>query len=183
MKAMAAEKPARKKRRPKRSAKQVAKDIDIQVRRQKALQLKRDGWGYEAIAKKLKVSVGTAHSDVSALLDELAENSQDLARKERALQLDRLDIAIKAIMAKVRKGDYDAIHRMERLEKRRADLLGLDAPTRVQAELSGTVSLDDIDELREAALANGCTPPASTKPPASPSQAPPAKTGESARNS
>jgi transposase len=156
-------------RRRKRSPKQVAQAITIELRREKAMELKRDGWSYRDIAKKLGVSVGTVHTDITDLLDEVNESAHELARKERAAQLDRLDIAIKAIMPKVKKGDGEAILRLERIEKRRADLLGLDAPTRVQTELSGSVSLDDIDELREAARANECsaqTP--SPQPPAPP---------------
>ena len=140
---MATERRAKKPRtsHPKKAARVYATEIQIQQRREEAMGLKVNGWSFRAIAKKLQVSVGTVHSDITALLDEIQESSQELARKERAAQL-------------------------ERLENRRAALLGLDAPTRVQNELSGSVSLDDIDALRQAAAANGCSPPPTSPPPA-----------------
>lgn len=151
----------RRRTRKKRTPKQIARTLTIEVRRQKAFELKRDGWTYREIAKRLGVSVAIIHRDINDLLDELTETTQELAKKERAAQLGRLDVVVKVLMPKVRKGDYDAIHRLERIEKRRAELLGLDAPTKVQTQHSlGDVTLDDIDELRKAAAANADQPAA-----------------------
>jgi hypothetical protein len=53
----------------------------------------------------------------------------------RQLGQDRLDIALQAIWSAVLEGDIPAINTLIRLEERRAKLYGLDAPTKIQAEV------------------------------------------------
>jgi hypothetical protein len=49
----------------------------------------------------------------------------------RAIELERLDVATKALMPKVEAGALDAIHTLVKVQQRRASLLGLDAPKEV----------------------------------------------------
>jgi hypothetical protein len=180
---MASEGPRRPRRPKKRDggkpgARRLKRAVTIEQRRYQAFQLKVDGLALHEIAKRLGCSVGTISEDLWAVREELAENTQRLAAREREISLARIEDAISGVMPRVRKGDPDAILSLDRMEKRRAALLGLDAPTKQEVHLSGSVSLDEIDDMRAAAEANGCSPPPTSPPPASPEAAPPSDGSE-----
>jgi hypothetical protein len=169
----------RPQRRPKKrdggkpGARRLKHAVTAEQRQYKAFQLKVDGLSIHEIALRLGCSVGTVHSDIWAVREELAENTQKLAAREREVSLARIERAIAGIMDRVDDGDSDAILSLDRMEKRRAALLGLDAPTKQEVQLSGSLSLDELDELKAAVEANGCSPPATSPEPASPEAARP----------
>jgi hypothetical protein len=90
------------------------------------------------LTKQLKRRV-TAH-EVDALTEQVAAENRSRTSSQVAntfqLDLDRIERAIKAIWPAVCDGNLQAIDRFERLQKRRADMLGLDAP-----DIRATISL------------------------------------------
>jgi|SRR6478735_3776035 len=161
-----------------------SEEAAIEDRRSKAWLLRVKGKTVRQIATELGVSVGTAHSDLAAVMERTKEENDDRAETHRALSLARLDRALDTIeeallaQAPLPEGDgaadgeslrpdhelrLKAIDRLMKIEERRAKLLGLDAPTKVDASVT-TVGLDEIDELRKSAEANACSPEEPQKP-------------------
>jgi hypothetical protein len=83
----------------------------------------------------LGVSVGHTHHDIHEALDRTIDRTNNAIAIERALSLQRIDIAILGIMPRLKKGDDAAVTSFTRLDARRAKLLGLDVP--IKAELTG----------------------------------------------
>jgi hypothetical protein len=119
----------------KRSPKQCAAELGIAKRQEAACQLRLAGWSVRDIAGHLKCSVGTVHSDISAVLERTRDTAADAIDKQRRLSLARVDKAVRAIWAKVEAGDLDACRELMRLEQRRAKVEGFDAADR--HEVSG----------------------------------------------
>lgn len=143
-------------------------------RRVKALQLRTEGKTYRAIGAELGVSEAQAYEDVKRSLKELNEQQAELADEIRRLELERLDalysaaqdvlVAFHPIISNGKRFDdlvddgpkLAAIDRMLKVMDRRAKLLGLDAPTQVKNEQSGTSRIvveyaDSNPEAPEAA--------------------------------
>ena len=90
------------------------------------------------LTKQLKRRVLPAEVDVlteQVAIENRARTSSQVANTFQ-LDLDRIERAIKAIWPAVCDGNLQAIDRFERLLKRRADMLGLDAP-----DIRATVTL------------------------------------------
>jgi hypothetical protein len=76
------------------------------------------------------------------------------AEKLRALELAKLDVMERALWRRVETGDEEAIDRTLRIAKRRAELLGLDAPARMEHSgelgIRGEMKVDhNYDGLKE----------------------------------
>lgn len=99
-----------------------------------ALELRRAGLGYTAIAARLGLGKSQAHRLVVAALDEaraqVCANADDL----RAEEVSRLDAMLTGLWPAARKGAVSAVDRVLRIQERRAKLLGLDAPERKRLE-------------------------------------------------
>lgn len=170
---MAAERKPKKAKR--RTPKTAAAELAIEKRRAQVWDLRIKGKSTRQIAVALKVSVGTAHSDLAAVLERSKDENDDRAETHRAISLARLERALdtveKALIADAcdAQGNKDhelqlkALDRLVRIEERRSKLLGLDAPTKVDTKVT-TVALDEIDELRKSAKANECSPEGQPKP-------------------
>lgn len=148
-----------------------SEDAVIEDRRSKAWELRLKGKTVRQIAAALSVSVGTAHHDIAAVLDRTKEENDDRAETHRAISLARLDKALStiedALTAQVpakdpehpeaASADHDlrlkAVAGLLKLEERRAKLLGLDAPTKVEAKVEGT-TLEDLESRKKTAEAN-----------------------------
>lgn len=65
--------------------------IDAAERRQKALDLRKQGHSYREISTLLNISVGQAHADVSTAIKRLAELEQASADEYRTMEQARLD--------------------------------------------------------------------------------------------
>lgn len=140
-------------------------DQAIEDRRWKAWELRVKGKSYRAIGEALGVSGKTAHQDCQAVLVRVIEEANENAAQDRAVALYRLDKALGVVEAVLDAEVFDesgnadhelrlkALDRLTRIEERRAKLLGLDAPTRVAAEVT-EVSLEDIEARRKAAEDN-----------------------------
>lgn len=94
-------------------------------RRQRVLEMRKAGLSFAVIAQQEKVSKKKIVSDFNRAAEEAACGRLMTTRTERALELQRLEIALVALVAKVRKGDLAAIDRWLRLCESRRRLLGL----------------------------------------------------------
>ena len=101
--------------------------VDRKIR---ALELRRAGKTFDEIAAALGYADrGGAYKAVeTGLRETLRETATDL----RTLELQRLDELTAAFWPMALSGDAHAADRVLAMMKRRADLLGLDAPTKIQ---------------------------------------------------
>ena len=109
--------------------------------------MRRAGATFQQIGDKLGITRQAAHLLVTEELKEIAEETRAEADELRTLEAERLDLAMRAIVGKVKTGDKDAVSAWIRLSESRRKLLGLDAPT--QAAVSVTGSLLGLDGLTE----------------------------------
>lgn len=127
-------------------SREKANIIDRQVL---ALDLRKSGKSFRAIATKLDISLGQAFKDVQKSLQESLANRNDDAEELRQLELDRLDDLTSALDHWVKAGSVPAANAMLRVMERRAKLLGLDAPTKQELKIDMSKLSDD--ELRAIA--------------------------------
>jgi uncharacterized protein (DUF2267 family) len=129
-------------------------NIDLAEKQRQAVELRKAGLGYDEIADKLGyANRGGAYKAVrAALLAAVREPAEEVL----ALELARLDAMLAGIWLDARKGNVLKIDRALRIMQRRADLLGLDAPKRVEVvrseaeRLAKEYGLDVADVLAEA---------------------------------
>jgi DNA-binding CsgD family transcriptional regulator len=134
-----------------------ADEAAIADRRANAWDLRVQGKTYRAIGEELGVSSGTAFTDINAVLAEVNTETKEVAELHRQLELERAEKAYLVVSTLLENGDpklkLEAARTWVKISQRKAALLGLNAPTRVQAEVSG-IALDDLDALRNAAKSN-----------------------------
>ena len=126
--------------------------VDALERQLKALELRKAGVAYEEIARALgfKWKSGAFAAVKRALKEVKREPCQELI----VLEAERIDALFMAMYSKAKHGDYGAVDRCIHLMERRARLLGLDAPERVdlKADVTGRVKVDDtygVEQLRD----------------------------------
>lgn len=128
-------------------------EVDALDNQRKALELRKAGVSYQRIAESLgyKDASGAWRAVKAALKKTLQEPSDDLRR----LEVERLDAALSAVWASVMKGQYGAVDRFLRIQERRARLLGLDAPAKLDLNNKGVqkVIIEYVDSQ------NTATPP------------------------
>lgn len=103
------------------------------------------GLNYREMADALGVSLGTVKNDVEAIIKRWQSEQVEATGDYLNLVERRLDRALNAIWDGVLSGDPKAIMAMLRIEERRAKLLGLDQPERI--EHSGSVEQRRADPL------------------------------------
>lgn len=124
------------------ASKTSAQNIGVAERRGFVLAQRKAGYTYRQIAALTIAKFGAdnlpkdygeryAHKDVKAELDRLRADTQEDTANLVRLEVERLDVALKAIAPKVQRGNMAAIDRWIRLSETRRKLLGLDAPTKV----------------------------------------------------
>lgn len=118
-----------------------------------ALELRKGGVSFPVIAKKL----GYKHPSgaYEAVRAALKRTEQEPADEVRRIAVERLDRILFAIWQKALDGDYEAIDRVLRIEQRRAKLLGLDAPDKIDIEwrirlMAKSLGLDEEAAVVEA---------------------------------
>lgn len=100
-----------------------------------ALELRKAGVSYQRIAEALGFnSPQAAWKAVNSALKKTVQEPSDELRK---LEVERLDAAAAAIYPSVKQGQYGAIDRWIRIMERRAKLLGLDMPAKVDVTSGG----------------------------------------------
>ncbi len=97
-------------------------------RQGRAINLRKAGAGYEEIARQLGYAGPSgAYKAITTALHAL---TREPARELRDLELARLDDLLRGIWPDAREGNVQKIDRVLKIMARRAELLGLDAPTR-----------------------------------------------------
>lgn len=132
---------------------QIAGPVTVtsEMNRDRALELRRDGWTYQTIATELGVSKTRAYEYVREALEDLAKQAHEKAGEIRAIELVRLDRQTQVLMALLETAADDKkpriVDSLLRIAQRRADLLGLDAPKNVQVAgpAGGPLQLDVTD--------------------------------------
>jgi len=114
-----------------------------------ALSLRISGLSYRAIADKLSkpdstISHVQIYRDIENELARLADLRADKAETVRELELQRLDKIINSLDAWVASGNVGAVNAWIKASERRSKLLGLDAPTKVDAKVAGTLKWEDV---------------------------------------
>lgn len=108
-------------------------NIEAAQKQQRALELRNLGVGFDRIASELGYADRSgAWRAVKAALDRAVVEP---AHEQRIIQSQRLDMLVRQALQAVLAGDLDQIPNVLRVEKRRAELWGLDAPRAV--EVSG----------------------------------------------
>lgn len=107
--------------------------------RVKVTELRKAGYSYRAIADNLGIGVTTAKRHVDQALDTLARQTAENADQIRAFELMRLDDLLRALWMNKRDPRY--VDSILRVMDRRAKLIGLDAPTKLESKLETDVPL------------------------------------------
>lgn len=116
---------------------------EVIERERRVLELRRAGVTFDVIAEQLDYA--DRSGAYRAFKRALARTLQQPAREVRDLEVDRLDKLMVAVWKKALGGDLQAVDRVIRISERRARLLGLDAPQKVQVG-------DQLDSQIEALL-------------------------------
>lgn len=112
-----------------RSGKGKHRDVEAADRALQALNLRKAGATYEAIARQLQYSSRSAV--YTAIQRELQRTIQEPADELRQLEVERLNDLYRAMIPHALSGDKDStwyVDRCLKIMERRAALLGLDAP-------------------------------------------------------
>jgi hypothetical protein len=99
---------------------------------EECLRLRREGLSHRQIASRLGIVPSTAYKRIRHGLSEVNERNLESATELRALETQRLDELQQAIWEQAAGGDLKAIDRILRIMERRAKLLGLDGPQRIE---------------------------------------------------
>ena len=140
-----------------RTASATAASEETREKRRQALELRKRGLSFDAIADAMKLAGGrsTARKLVVAAL---ADITDEPAREVKKLELERLDTQHRRLDRAQRDaklmGDPEAVAKVGavllKVQERRARLLGLDAPVRVQEVPPGKLSDEQLAAELEA---------------------------------
>lgn len=131
----------------------TAKGIERTERMAKALELRRQGMGLADIAKELGFK--DASGVYYAIQRALKKIIQEPAEAVRKLELERLDKMLLGLWPQATKGQWQAVDRVLSIMERRAKLLGLDAPTKIDItqhirQVAEEVGIDPDEAVKEA---------------------------------
>jgi len=136
-----------------------------------ALQLALAGEEYQSIADK--VGYNSRQAAWKAVKSALNKTVTEDAEQVKLMQMRRLDRMLKALWPEVLQGNVKAILAAIRVEERRAKLLGLDGPIKLQHDLGDEVAegvqrfhelLDRLIRARRALGAEGGVSPGGAAP-------------------
>lgn len=124
----------------------------MEARRTQALALRIAGATYREIAKALAVCPQTAYTDVQTELEALDKLKAERAERLRDLEVERCDKLTMALWPRAQQGDAQAVNSLVRVMDRRAKLLGLDVPQKV--DVNGQVQvIQDAESTLDSKLA------------------------------
>lgn len=127
--------------------------IDATERQRRALELRKAGYGFQIIADQL------GYKDPSgayrAIRAALKKTLQEPADEVRRIELERLDKMLAGLWPQAIKGHTFSVDRVLAIMDRRAKLLGLDAPLKIDIEQrirqdAESMGLDPDEAVREA---------------------------------
>lgn len=129
------------------------KYLEAVERARKALELRKAGYGFQIISEQLGYS--DSSGAYRAVRRALMRTIQEPADEVRKLELERLDKILTALWPAAIAGKWLAIDRVLLIMERRARLLGLDAPTKVDItqrirEVAEEAGLDPDEAVKEA---------------------------------
>jgi hypothetical protein len=101
-------------------------------RKEEALALRRAGHSYRAIASLLSISKSRAHELVSEGLEDAREQIAAASSALLVEEVSRLDGMLKKVYPAAEGGDLQAVDRVIKIIERRAKLLGIEAPVRIE---------------------------------------------------
>lgn len=125
-----------------------ARDINAGLRAAQALNLRKLGLTYDAIAQQ--VGYGSRGAAYTAVQRELARTLQEPADELRKLEAQRLDDLYRAMIPKALKGDGWSVDRCLRIMERRAALLGLDIRADASAQQAQMIVIGVPTDVLEA---------------------------------
>jgi len=126
-----------------RRSKSDPQRISARERQREALELRKQGLPFEAIAQKVGYrSRQAAAYGVEAALRRITQRP---AQELKKLDIERLDMLFLFLMKRIRRGDPKAIIAALRIMERRAKLLGLDMPT--EEHITGKIQLEPLPDL------------------------------------
>jgi DNA-binding transcriptional MerR regulator len=118
----------------------MTKRIDSILKQAQALTLRKAGVSVQTIAETLGWNSHQAAS--KAIRAALQRTVQEPADELRQLELARLDDMLQAIAPHVKAGNLTAIDRALKIQERRAKLVGLDTPAKLDlSNTDGTLKL------------------------------------------
>ena len=118
--------------------------VTADARRLRALELRRNGLGYAAIASELGVSLGQAHADVQSGLKRIRTESAETAEELLALELSRVDRVVELATAAAEAGESKALAVILRAVEVRVRLLGLDVRPDAPPVIDGEAVLEKL---------------------------------------
>lgn len=135
---------------PSHEQKTTPQRIAAKVKAAKALELRKEGQTFQAIAETAGYnSPQAAHEAVKRAIKEIIrEPAEDVIR----LELERIDALWGIQYLNAQTGDVQAMAACMRLMERRAKLLGLDAPEKVDAKIV-MPDQDEVDSRLARAIA------------------------------
>ena len=113
-------------------------------RRSQALQLRLQGLSLRQIGTALGVSASQVGRDLEAVISEKQTKALSEIELSLELELQRLDYYLERLSSAIDEGDCKAISVAVKISERRAKLLGLDAPIRLQVESEVTAELEQF---------------------------------------
>lgn len=119
-----------------RPRKTSPKRVEVAQRRAQAIALRQAGLTYQIIAERLGYKTpAAAAQDVQRAMRGLVDQP---AKELRDLEASRLDALQVSLWTQARRGDLGAVDRVLRIMRQRAELLGLNAPTRHEVDATAT---------------------------------------------
>lgn len=129
-----------------------ATHIKYQERRKIVLEMRKSGASYRQIAEYLGVSEYQVSSYLDTALRQLIAEDVESVRK---IELGRLDTMLQGIWSRAIKGELPAVDRALHIMKRRAEIMGLDAPKRIDLKgkieqtTKNTITFDKPEQIGE----------------------------------
>jgi hypothetical protein len=125
---------------------------------QRALELRKEGYTYEAISGQLGYS--TPSASYKAVMRRLRDMDKPAVTMLRELEVQRLDAMLSAVWNNVLQGDASAVNTALKISERRSRLLGLDAPHTLEARaridvLSWNQAIRDFIDLHKEVFGDG----------------------------
>lgn len=127
-----------------------AKRSAAHIRQGEVYLLRCSGYSYPAIAKKLGYNSRQAAFDAyKTWFEKYKDQIIEEGSKHRVMSMERIFVALKAIMPKVRRGNLGAIDRLDKMEGRIARLMGIEAPTKTEVTGADGGPVETVDKTRD----------------------------------
>jgi lambda repressor-like predicted transcriptional regulator len=128
---------------------EAVRALKTEQRREEIAQLRLKGYSVRHIARQLGMKRSTVQDDLTVVYVRTQESADDAITLERQMSLARLDLLLNGIIDRASSADLEAIDRVLKIDHRRAKLLGLDAPAKMEHAASAGVS-EMLSKVSEA---------------------------------